>query len=114
MRPCALPIVSVRTRSGGGDHAPEGGIVAEGERDVGLERRLVVLDGEEVGAATVADDPADLLLGKDGVAGDHATRQRQRLEQLKGGGDLVAVRCVSCNWPITPPRASLKAASRCT
>ena len=36
--------------------------------------------------------PPRSLLGEDGIASDHATRQRQRLEQLKRCGDLVAIR----------------------
>src|SRR3954449_10880807 len=113
MRPCALPTVSVHTRSGGGDHAPEGGIVAEGERDVGLERRLVVLDREEVGAATVADDAADLLRVK--MASPVTTPPDSGSALSNSSAAVISLLSgANCNWPITPPRASLKAARRCT
>src|SRR5215212_2066372 len=85
-------IVVAARRSGGGDQAAQGGIRPEGQTNVCFQRRLVVLHGEEIVATAVGDGAADLFLGEDGIAGDDHAIERQRLEQLQRGGDLVGVR----------------------
>jgi len=46
-----------------------GGVVAEGLGDAGFQLRLVVLDDEEIMAATIADGATELALREDRIAG---------------------------------------------
>src|SRR3954453_9039510 len=73
MRPCSLPIVSARSRSGGSTRrfgAPgsaatrEGEIVAEGVRDLGLEFGLVGFDEQEIPGPLVPDRFDDRAVGE--------------------------------------------------
>jgi hypothetical protein len=65
--------------------------VAEGDGQIGHERRLVGVDGEQVVAAAVADGLADGALTEHRVPGDRRAVQRQALEQRQGGGDRVGL-----------------------
>jgi hypothetical protein len=58
----AFSIVSVCRRSDGGVHSAEGGIRPEGQGNLRFQRRLVVLDREEVVPTPVNDGAADLRL----------------------------------------------------
>src|SRR3954469_18622586 len=83
MRPCSLPIVSARSRSGGSTRrfgAPgsaatrAGGIVAEGMRDLGLEFELVGFDKQEIAGPLGPDRFDDRAVGEGGVAGHDIAR----------------------------------------
>src|SRR3954451_7357825 len=89
IRPWPVSIVSVCRRSGGGVHSAEGGIWPEGQGNIRFQRRLVVLDSEEVVPTPVDDGAADLRLGEHGIAGDYCALERQRLQQVQRRGDLV-------------------------
>src|SRR3954451_9800886 len=78
MRPCSLPIVSARSRSGGSTRrfgAPgsaatrAGGIVAEGVRDLGLEFGLVGFDEQEIAGPLGPDRFDDRAIGEGSIAG---------------------------------------------
>ena len=90
-----------------------GGSAAKRQYDVGFKRGLVVVDREEVVAAAVPDHAADFLLREDGVTRDHAARQRQRAEQAQGCAVISLLSGATCNWPTTPPKASLNTTTRC-
>jgi hypothetical protein len=67
-----LSVVSAQPGSGSGSPSAEGGIRPEGQCDIGLQRRLVVLDGEELvpqdAAQEVVEGSADLEWFPDPIA----------------------------------------------
>src|SRR4051794_18171538 len=90
MRPCSLPIVSARSRSGGsirrsgvpGTAATrEGGIVAEGVRDLGLEFGLIGFDEQEVTGLLRPDRLDNRPVGEGSITGHHVTPANRQILQ---------------------------------
>src|SRR5947209_4621763 len=101
MRPCPLSMVVATDPAGGASGRSSGGksggeppcllLTAEPRSDVDLQRRLVVLDGEDVIAAGRDDLRADVPLAEQGVAGEDISLHRQDAQQLQGGLVLVGL-----------------------
>src|SRR3954470_21182237 len=104
-------MVSARPRSDGDVHGAEGGKRPEGLLDIRFQRWLVALDGEEVVTAAINDRAANGLLREDRIAGDDRAFQRQRLQHSSAAVISLAAGSTR-NWPITPSRPVLNAASR--
>jgi hypothetical protein len=68
-----------------------GALLAEEIGDVAMQRRLVVLERQQVIGAPVANDGGDLLLAADGIDGDNGAFQAEQREKLGNGGDLVVL-----------------------
>src|SRR5215211_5439316 len=88
MRPCSLPIVSARSRSGGSTRLSgvpgtaatrEGGIVAEGVGDFGLKLGLIGFDEQKIAGALRPDRLDDRAIGERGVAGHHIALADQQI-----------------------------------
>ena len=69
----------------------DGGGIVEVAPDFVVQAGLVILDGEQVVAATIKDGLGDLGLGAHGVDGDEGASEREAFEQKRDGGDLVGL-----------------------
>ena len=112
IRPWTFSMVSARPRSDGGDHAAEGGKRPEGLFDIGFQGGLIAFNGEEIVTATVNDHLADRLLREDRITGDGDPLQGNVFSNSSAAVISLASGGTR-NWPITPCKPALNAASRC-
>src|SRR5262249_51345541 len=101
MRPCPFSRVVATCPAGGVIGSSSGeksgaeplGLLLTGEprTDIDPQRRLVVLDREDVIAAGRNDGGAEVALAEQGIAGDDVSLHRQDAQQLQGGLVLVGL-----------------------
>src|SRR5262249_54990893 len=100
-RPCPLSLRLANCVAGTASGSPSGGksrgqpprllLIGQPGGYVVGQRRLVVLDGQDVIAAAGDDLGAEVALAEEGVASDDAAPQRQDAQQLQSGLVLVGL-----------------------
>src|SRR4051794_17093050 len=89
IRPCPLSTSRARSTSASPRATWRGGKagrgLGEGRRDVPGQRRLVLLDRQDVVAPALDHGRADVAMGEHSIAGDDLALEREHSQQLQGG-----------------------------
>jgi hypothetical protein len=80
--------------------------------DIGMQRRLVVLTANRVGAG-IENVVGDVGMTAHGIDRDQRAFKIDALDECRNGGDLVDFAATAC-WPSTSRRVVAKAETRCS